>query len=433
MIKYWKITIVVTLCLGAKSMLADQNIFDCLQEKNYDCLQQEFNLDPNWAHHKNSQRLKPLQVAISMKDGELVKFLLKSGAKAKDQHIYLAMKSLFDVSANDLDKLAPKPTPQNARLSFMGQLILASELGPRKSRDFSDLIEILDLFGSREDLALSIRALSDLKLLKDRELKFLTVHYASLFLQDLPLTTTELKIIISALLAIGNHNHLLGLIFDNFAQSNLHKRLKSGSSLMRPRITKPLCDQEIVRSITEKSQHLFLAFSPAILVRIAVMGEAMPDKSEMIRDFEDNIFKLIQQSFKDLSDPEAITQQYLVWVGIYQNLIANDNLMGAFSIASQLNSSALQKKINPKIYRELAITNLMGNFKDYRKTLDSCSQRYYIPALAVHLHDLSAMKELDLINFVENKGHLNEKALQFYKAFRKSFSAAYHRALMRKA
>ena len=428
--------------LEAADFQLEHPIFSCLTQSNYTCLEREISINPNWHRLKNAKKQSPLRVALGAQNGRLVMYLLKAGAKVKNKDIELAMRFFFDVPQKALES---KTINKTDKPSFSRRLILAAIEDSPAEEGLAEISKILDIFSSREEIALTLNDLFTQKNLYERSVQILMYNYENLFLQGNALTQEQFVEIIGALIPLDIPQLLLRLIVDfhDAPKPALASIIYSLPNNMRP----SAMVHEMARAIIEQSRTIFLNLAPIIWLQKSPPKEIKSTQAEEAKngaakikahkefDFAFNamedLSEFIKLSINSAKNEEETERRYTFWLAVYNLLEQEGDLMGAISLACGLNSPQVEKKIKPKTYCRVEITN-GTNSKNYRTALAKHSGKFCIPAPHVHLHDLETMANCSLFKKGKDAELLNREQLKIYTEFRLQMGEMHQNARSRK-
>ena len=405
------------------------NIFACLIGPDYECLNREIGRNQEWYKLKNSKNKTPLKVALGKKDVSLVTFLLDKGAQVKNNDIIYAMNIFYKISKENLliKNIYENPsTPSLSRRLILG----AQNTGRKKPENLALAGQILSLFCQREEIALEISELFSEKKLNTTESQILLYELKELFLHDKPLTSEQMKIVVSALLPLPTPHLLLRFIINMSKRSQLVVP-KFVTCSSRNLMIKVPAAEEIAQAIIENSRTKFLKIPPHALLRHILQKNGDAEVFAAI-NAANGLSAFVLLTIKLSTEDNEIQRRYLFWFAVYDILSQEGDFMGAFAVASSLNSSETQRKLRSKIYKEIDLLEPAKNYKNYRESIAKFENKFYIPALQVHLHDLTMTSNFNLLTEVEDHEEIDEGLLSFYALFNKEMGRAYLEAFKRK-
>lgn len=404
-------------------------IFACLIGPDYECLNREIGRNQEWYKLKNNKKKTPLRVALDKKNISLVTHLLDKGAKVNNNDVIHAMKILYQVPKEYfLNKNIHEKT---AGSHLCRRLILATQNTEGKKLDNMALLgQSLNLFCKREEIALEISDLFSQKILSDTESRILLYEIKDVFLYDKPLSAEEMRIVVIALLPLPAPHLLLRFIINMSKRSHLvvPKFITCSS---RNTASKVPMAEELAQAIMENSRTRFIKVPPHVLHRHILQENGESEVNTAI-GATNALSTFVLLSIRICTEDDEIQRRYLFWFAVYDILTQEGDFMGAFAVASALNSSETQRKLRSKIYKEIKLLEPAKNYKNYREARAKFENKFYIPALQVNLHDLTMASNHSLLTKVEDHEEIDESLLQFYALFNKEMSRAYLEAFNRK-
>jgi hypothetical protein len=420
--KYLLSLLIIYLSYNYQGHAAD--IFKYISENNYLGIQQEIELDQRWSYKKNSKKETPLQAAIKIKDVKLINYLITFGAQVSKKDIILAMNFFFDIYQNDLNQKYTASSEVNSL--FAESLIKATLRTPPVEDNLQIIARILDLFCDPQDLALVIKSLFDDRKLEQRHIHILARSYKQLFLQDKKLDHEAIKIIVSVFIDLKVEHSILLFITEAY---KLHSYMPETRPHYTTDISTFVMGQDFTQAILNKSQSYFMLMTPAALVRYVFLENKDAHIIEAI-EYLEKLTNFVSVSILVPPEIEDKEKKYIFWYSIYEKLLNEGDLSGAFAVANALASTPVQKAISAKLFTPIKLVSPEHNFSNYRNYLADFKHQFHTPVTAIHMKDLTLLKEYSLWKEGSPK-HINIKTVQALIDFRSLIGNAYRKAQLR--
>jgi hypothetical protein len=424
--KIWLFFVTTWLIAASVHAYDTPAIFACLTGPNYECLNREIGRNQEWYKLKDQKNKTPLTIALSKRNIPLIIYLLDKGALTRSRDVIFAMKIFFKIPKEDL--LAKNINASAFDTNLSRRLILGAQASDKKVENMVKIAQVLNFFCEREAVALAIAELFSEKKISNVELQILLYELKDLFLQDELLTNEQIKVIVSALLPLPAPHLLLRMVVAMAQNSRpAHHRLLSCNLRNQPL----LMVQELSQAIIENSRLRFLKIPPSALERYVWQKDKDLQVQAAINT-TNALSAFVLLSIKLCTEEEEIQRRYLFWFAVYGILTQEGDFMGAFAVASSLNAPETQRKLRSKIYKEIGLVCPDKNYKNYRDAIAKYENKFYIPALVVHLHDLDMARNYSLFRSVEDREEIDEGLLEFYVHFNAEIGRVYLKAFKQK-
>jgi len=443
-------TAVLFFSINTFAMDLEPAIFTHLRAMNLEGVKYEMDLDPNWFKLRSvgKSRSNPLRFAIRLKNIQALKQMLNAQVRVTNEDVLLALK-LFFQSEISVAYIQDSPS----LIGQAQQMILAAKADPNSEDTFKKLAEILHLFARKEHRLQDIVYLFNSKQLSERETHMLLKGFVdSFFLEQEVLSNAQINAIILALLPMKGPHLLLRLLIITYESMLLPCLEQNYCSVSDECKIFPMAE-EMAQGIIERSRRIFLTIAPGLLVRakavneeklLEVVGAELSDDFHQITGAEikarhdlsrikgaamaaDRLSTFVSHSILYAEAENEIGRRYRFWGIVYNILLNAGDFMGAFSVASALNSNEIETKVKAKIFQGEDI--IEGNFKIFRKKFKSLDGRFRIPVLQILLRDLEPMAEVGVFSTEPTGKLLNKEAIQFYQLFHQTIGQAYRKAL----
>lgn len=425
--KYNNLFLAFLMLFSACYASAEPAIFKCLKHRNYTCIDYEASIDQKWYRQKNKHNETPLVVAIKLKDPNLITYLVKHHARVHTEQVLLASKVFFDLEPHHLKDIEYQRNDlEETQRTFAERIIMAAIQNVNDGPSIRDIAPILTLFCDRIHLALLLKDLLSTKILTQHDINILLQEHDDLFLQDVKINADEIATIISSFLKIKNKHNLLLLITKAYNQNQNNRRSPPRFTPTLPAIL-PSIAQDFTQGLIHKSQTFFANISPALLAREKFLHQPSIQFQNFI-EYANKLTDYVTMSIIKPKEPDERERKYIFWNFIYETLLSEGDLNSAFTLAMALNSPAVEKALDAKLFKPVTCTDPNDNFKTYRINFMHSAEHFHLPAIMVHARDLEPIKELRLFVNTDREEVLNDVVVEALTKFARTLYAA-HRKL----
>lgn len=428
--RLFNIKLCLLLFITAFNLYADPPIFKCIEVSDMQCVKKEIKLNPSsWNHVKNHLDETPLMMAITLNKLAIAKYLIKHGAGDSQIEVVRTFKILFKLKKQSSDSVI-KPTDDKKNSADLVRSMMIAATNDEVDRDNTmvNLAKIIDLFADKITIANQIRALYREKILNQRDINILISHYYDLFLRDEYISSQDLKQIINILLPVEINHYLILFIID--AYINSLKQQSSSATKIITAASNSIEIDDVVNAIVERTRIGYSKLPPKIYVDKIINKKNVHVLDKFITE-SDNLSNFVVQS---ILYPEKKAQQiknYEFWHLVYQKLVKQQDLRGAFAVATGLKNSEVVNHLPKKYNRPIAMVKLDDNFKQYRALSKKLENSYHFPSIVFPLKDLSMAAEYPLFkegSMVGGKKLLDQKTLLYFAKFRAEYEAPFRYA-----